>query len=243
MAKTHGTSKENCNHNCNETKHTLIQSSITSTSMGYSERTLSNILDFYIAHAMCKTCANERKVTEYGWRGSTSKTEGYPALLDALLNAADIHNTEEQVNFTVIYGERMEKTLCEMGFLYQDGKKYVFSTDICTTHPRIVLLGEYNLSYDENNIEYASIVDKETEALCLFRHIRNALAHSIVYEYDDMLLLVDKNERSETITACILIKKQTLEEWIYIVDKRHRFYIQEQVQEAENRVEELVGAL
>lgn len=242
MAKTHGTAKENCSHTCEETKHTLIQSSITS--MGYSERTLSNILDFYISHAMCKTCANERKVTEYGWRGSTSKTEGYPALLNAILDAANIYNTEDQINFTVIYGERMEKTLCEMGFLYQDRKKYVFSTDICTSHPRIVLLGEYSLSYDENNIEYASIIDKETEVRCLFRHIRNALAHSIVYEYGDMLLLVDKNERSETITACILIRKQSLEEWIYIVDKHHRFYTQEQVQKAaENRAEELAGVI
>lgn len=232
MAKSHGNARAFCTHNCTEPSRRIVQQSIKE--MGYSDHQIAAIMDFYVSHAICKTCSNKREVAEYGWRGNQSKTDGYPALLDALLENAHIYNFEHETNFAIIYGEKMEKTLFEMGFTNEEKK---LREEICVMHPRIALIGEHSISYDENDSEHVKIINRETEVLCLLRHIRNAFAHSFTFEYGDKLLLVDKNERGGSITACILIRKQTLLDWINIVDKRHTFY-----SFAEETYEELIGA-
>ena len=235
MAQSHGDAKAFCTHNCTEPSRRITKRSIKE--MGYSEQQVTAIMDFYVSHAICKTCSNKREVTGYGWKGNQSKTEGYPALLNALLDNARIYNLEHETNFAIIYGEKMEKTLFEMGFTTEDKK---LRDEICVMHPRIALIGEHNISYDENDSEIVKIINRETDVLCLLRHIRNAFAHSLTFEYNDKLFLVDKNERGGSITACILIRKQTLLDWISIIDKRHIYYSLASL--AEERHEELMGA-
>lgn len=50
---------------------------------------------------------------------------------------------------------------------------------------------------------------------CLFRHIRNSFSHANTYFFDNDYMLLEDKEKNR-ITARILIKQQTLLDWIKI---------------------------
>lgn len=57
-----------------------------------------------------------------------------------------------------------------------------------------------------------------------FTHIRNSFAHGNTYFFDNGNVLLEDKNRSN-ITAMILIRQQTLLDWISLIDKDQKYYV------------------
>lgn len=81
---------------------------------------------------------------------------------------------------------------------------------------------ELKASINNNNeieITYKSKEEPESKLQCLFRHLRNSIAHNNVYIIDnDKLLFVDYEK--ENVSAAIILEKKKLLEWIDILERR-----------------------
>lgn len=74
----------------------------------------------------------------------------------------------------------------------------------------------------------------------ILTHIRNAFAHGNTYFFENgNTLLEDKNRN--IITARILLKLQTLLDWIGLIDKEQRFYILRDLSELGNEEADLIA--
>ena len=89
-------------------------------------------------------------------------------------------------------------------------------------HPRAILLQKYSITVDENE-KFKFSGGGENHVNCLFRHIRNSFAHGNTYFFDNGNVLLEDKDNSK-ITAAILIKQQTLLDWIRVIDKEEQFY-------------------
>ena len=88
---------------------------------------------------------------------------------------------------------------------------------ICINHPRAVLKQNYSVSIQEDGNVLLS--QKETRMECLFRHIRNSFAHNHTYCFENDSVLLEDCEENGKISARILMPKQALIDWIYIIKK------------------------
>ena len=193
---------ENYIHNCGNEKVKKDNYIKSILSMGFSDAQIKNIINFYICNApTLKSGKNDspfghKTLKSYGWTGNQlSKLEG------KLLKAANIGN------FILIKSDRIDETLENMDL----------SEKICIEHPRAVLKQNFSVKVYENGT--AKISETESRMECLFRHIRNSIAHNHTYYFDnDNIILEDRDEDQKNISAVILIPKQALLDWIDIVD-------------------------
>ena len=75
----------------------------------------------------------------------------------------------------------------------------------------------------KDEFEQTKLESKESRIKCLFRHIRNSLAHGDTFFFDNGNLLLEDKDKS-TITARILINQQTLIDCIKVIDKEGKRY-------------------
>lgn len=200
--------KKGFEHRCAEGKISKSANRSSLKDSPFSHAQIDVIWDFYVTHAISGGSGQERSVVDYGWTKDDKKSTGYPAIERAMLGVANI---TDKICF--IRAKTCKDTLSAMDL---DGDL------ICASHERAVLLQNYTLSIDENeNVQFSG--GGKNRLNCLFRHIRNALAHGNTYFFDNgMVLLEDKD--SSKITAEILIKQQSLLDWISVVDKEEKFY-------------------
>ncbi|MEE0434919.1 MAG: hypothetical protein UDB11_05890 [Peptococcaceae bacterium] len=185
--------------------------------IGFSKEQINLIWDFYVIHTLGGGSELSRKVTDYGWKTTTGKKEGYPALLRKLAESANIEK------FCIIKVNKTNETLKKMN-LSPKGK-------ICIEHPRAVMNQNYGIKLNENEI--IEFDHKESKVAALFRHIRNALAHGRIYCFENgNILLEDKDGRTATVE--ILIQKHALLDWIFVVDKDHKYYSEDILKEENN---------
>lgn len=192
---------ENYIHNCGLDKQTIREHEKAITEMGFSQEQVIRILDFFLFHPPVvkdekeKRQFGQRSLKEYGWVGNSqlSRLEG------KLLKAAGIGT------FCFIKADTIENTLKEMDLLDR----------ACVDHPRAVLRQNISVSIYEDGS--ANIVQKETRMVCLFRHIRNSLAHNQTYLFDNGNIILEDADDNGKISARILLPKEALLEWNSIV--------------------------
>lgn len=192
-------------HNCenNKVRWQEFKKSLSDSSFSYAQ--IAMIWDFYVTHSFSGSSGQERKLTEYGW-GSGEKD--LKTVEKELMLSAGI------AKLCCIRSKGIDKTLSANDFV---------NSEICVEHPRIILRQNYTLTVDENEtIKFAG--GGENRIVSLFRHIRNAFAHSNTYFFDNGNMLLEDKEGSK-VTAKILIKQQTLLDWIAIIDKNQRYYV------------------
>ena len=159
------------------------------------------IWDFYVARSFAASTGIAIPLDSYGWKNTTNKTDGYPALESELSANAGISS------FCIIRANTIKDTLHAMDL---SGDR------ICISHPRAVLMQNYTCDPDEN--ERVRVDSKESRIYAIFRHIRNSFAHGNTYFFDnDMCLLEDKDKNK--VSAEILIPNHSLLDWIFIVDR------------------------
>ncbi len=197
---------EGFTHDCNMEKlkkEDYLKSLLDSD---FSDTECSLIWDFYVSHSFASSTAIPYSLKTYGWEATKSKVDGLVALENELARVANIDS------FCVIRSKNISKTLKQMN-LSQD--------QICVTHPRAVLTQKYTCASDEN--EKLTLTSNESRINAIFRHIRNSLAHVNTYFFPNGMCLFEDKEATKT-TASILISRNTLIDWIFVVDKKGVMY-------------------
>lgn len=126
----------------------------------------------------------------------------------------------------LLKADTMYQTLISMNF-YTSGKKKepVPLATIPIDEPRWCALQLYEI----HDVEKPRAKAGDGDIYCLFRHVRNALAHGSTYVLgtppNQFILLAD-NDRSKP-TARILIRPQTLVDWVKYIDINGLFYFKE----------------
>lgn len=180
-------------------------------SAGFSETEVNLIWEFYVTKAITKTCAQKRAVRDYGIRQlpwtDMKKSAGLVDDKVKILPANSINQTLENLGLET---KRKEKD--------ENGKSKTADTEIEIDTPRIACLTPFSVSDD--NPPKANIGDAES----VLTHIRNSFAHGLTYFFDNGNALLEDRDQRGGITARFILHKQTLLDWIYLVDKNEKFY-------------------
>ena len=195
-------------HHCSDAKVSKKANKKSLTVSPFSYAQIDMLWDFYVTHTISGGSGLERSVNDYGWKKDDNKKDGYPALEKELIAKAGLSN-----NICFIRSTTCKDTMSAMN---------LSNDEICIEHPRAVLLQKYSTTVDENEkISFSG--GGENRVNCLFRHIRNSFAHGNTYFFDNGNVLLEDKDNSK-ITAAILIKQQTLLDWIRVIDKEEQFY-------------------
>lgn len=185
-------------------KQTINQFKKSINESSFSIEQIAMIWDFYVTKSMAGSAAQRRKISDYG-------QSQIP--FAKMLNAATIDDN----HYAVLLADKMPLTLKELDFVVAGSKGVEIEIDIDT--PRFAFLMGYSISDNEP----PKAKNDCSKAEGLLTHIRNAFAHGNTYFFPNgNVLLEDKN--GSTITAMILIKQQTLLDWIKIIDCDERYY-------------------
>ena len=181
---------------------------------------ISMIWDFYVTKAIAESASQRRRASDYGHRELPWR--------DMLLSAGVTSN-----NVKVLLANSINKTLLDFDLEITEGKgesKHNRAIEIDT--PRIVCLTPYSIADEEKPKARVG------EAESVLTHIRNAFAHGNTYFFDNRMMLLEDKDQRGTITARMVLRCQTLLDWISLIDSSHRFYILESVSYQEEMVNE-----
>ena len=188
-------------HNCSE-KKVNIDTCKKSLFEVYNDAEIKTIYSFYLNDWSSKANNNQKDFSGYGWQGMSGET-GLNKLEGLLLEKAGIQT------FCMKKTKTIKETLLKMNL----------NDEICVAHPRAVMIINNEVVYTEDS--KFEVKTKETRMACLFRHIRNALAHNLTYSFDNgNIMLEDMESDNNNTTARILLKKETLLDWIKIIENK-----------------------
>lgn len=196
-------------HKCSEIKVAKSENKKSLKDSPFSYAQIDMIWDFYVTHAISGGTGLERSLSDYGWDNTNNKITGYGAIENKLFDICYF----EKICF--IRAKKCTDTL---------GAMDLSNELICVSHPRAVMLQNFDIVIDENElISYNSSSNSESKLTALFRHIRNAFAHANTYFFDNGMILLEDKDGKRT-TAEILMKQQTLLDWIKVIDKDEKYY-------------------
>ena len=176
-------------------------------SIGLPKLQEAAIWDFYVTHAIASSASQKRSAKDYGlsqlpW-GEMKKVAGLRANDVKILLANSINETLKRYDLIVSEGKGERKVPKAIDI---DALRIV-----CTTPYRIA---------DENPPEA-----KIGEAESVLTHIRNSFAHGLTYFFDNGNVMFEDKDSSGQITARMILKGQTLLDWIGLIDKEKIYYI------------------
>ena len=141
-------------------------------------------------------------------------------------NGWDINKFLKEIESNLMHIAGIDKLCCIRSKKIDNTLKAcdLYENEICVEHPRAVIQRKFTLEIDENEkISFAGGQGGEKRIDCLFRHIRNSFAHTNTYFFNNGNVLLEDKDGTK-ITSMILIKGQTLLDWIHYIDKDNRFY-------------------
>lgn len=195
-------------HHCDSPSVGFDQSMGSIADCDYSLVQLKAILDFYLTHTPIKSDEKKstngqpvRHLSDYNWKGSSDLTK----LERSLLSSSGIPS------FVMLKSDSIEGTIQSMQL----------GNPLCIQHPRAVMSINKKISIREDG--KVAIEATETRLACLFRHIRNSIAHGRNHLFSSGNLLLEDGD-GERITARILIPQDALVKWIALVDQDGAFY-------------------
>lgn len=194
------TTNENYIHSCKSQSVELAHKKISFSAISYTNDEFKTIISFFLLEAPIEKektdgSKNQKSLKDYEWYGNPKLSN----LERELLKSSDIPM------FCFIKSDSINETL----------KQMLLFDNICTEHPRAVLKLNYKVTVYESG--QTELQTTESRMECLFRHIRNALAHNCIYSFENGNILLEDIETNKSISARILIKKDTLLEWIKII--------------------------
>lgn len=171
-----------------------------------TEEQQNMIWDFYVTHSFASSAKQKRKITDYGFKSIPWN------------EMKSVANLEES-NVRILLANSINKTLseCDLEIISGKGKeKHNIPIEIDTL--KIVCLTPYTIS------DYDAPKGKCGEAESVLTHIRNSLAHGMTYFFDNGNVLFEDKSQNGNTTARIILKLQTLLDWIKIIDKNEIYY-------------------
>ncbi len=161
------------------------------------------IWDFYVTKSIANSASQKRSISDYGWSKIPFKE---------MTNSAGISEDNIKILLATSINETLRQFELDRG---SEKKENNIEIDIL----KIVCSTPFTIA-DENPPK-ARFGDAES----VLTHIRNAFAHGNTYFFDNgNVMLEDKNKN--IITARIIIKQQTLLDWIFIIDKKRNIIFQ-----------------
>ena len=165
------------------------------------------IWDFYVTKSIAESASQKRKITDYGykqfpWKEMLAKA-GISSDNVKILLANSINKTLEQYDLTITEGKGENK------------QNKAIEIDVL----KIVCLTPYTISDEE------SPKGRVGEAESVLTHIRNSLAHGNTYFFETGTVLFEDKDMRGVITARIILKQQTLLDWISLIDKDQQYYV------------------
>lgn len=165
------------------------------------------IWDFYVTHAIAASASQGRKASDY-------ELSSLP--WDEMKRVAGIDSS----NVKILLANSINKTLTKFDLEVAKGKAehkrfMAIEVDI----PKIVCSTPYSIADEEPP------KGKVGEAESVLTHIRNSLAHGLTYFFDNGNVLFEDRDPRGTITARIILKIQTLLDWIALIDKNQKYYV------------------
>lgn len=170
----------------------------------FSTEQISMIWDFYVTKSVASTASQKRTASDYDLKQFPFKK---------MLEAAAISDD----NYHILMADRIPKTLEIAGLKICGDKGVPIPIEIET--PRFALIMGYSISDNDE----PKPRDNCSKPECLLTHIRNALAHGNTYFFENVNLLLEDKNKSNT-TAMILIRQKTLLDWIKLIDHKEKFY-------------------
>jgi hypothetical protein len=176
---------------------------------------LALIWEFYVTRTLTSEGKGlSRKLNDYGWNGND-----YRSLEKQLCKIASM----KQNDMLLIRSKSISETMKAMD-MDEAG---------CPHCSRMIMKRDFSIESNEN--DELKFFYSEPRVYCLFRHIRNSLAHSQIYLFDnDFVMFEDKEDK--TITAKILIPRGALLDWIWIIDKNGKYYRKDDYIDEEHNV-------
>lgn len=167
----------------------------------------SIIWDFYVTHAIAGSASQGRKASDYGLSSLPWDEMKRVAAIDAS-------------NVKILLANSINRTLANFDLEITEGKgERRRSVAIEVDVPKIVCSTPYSIA-DEDLPK-----GKVGEAESVLTHIRNSLAHGLTYFFDNGNVLFEDRDPRGTITARIILKIQTLLDWIALIDKNQKYYV------------------
>ena len=200
---------ENYVHSCDKEKVEMVvyKKNLSDINAGiYTPEEFRMIIDYYVSKApSLKTGAKSdgfglRSLAEIGWKGNSALGK----LESELLKVSEL-------SLIFIRSDAITNTIESMNL----------DTKICCEHPRAVLKQGFKLKAKENG--QIEVTNSETRMECLFRHIRNSLAHGRTYIFNNAMIMLEDLDENGILSARILIKAQTLIDWMDIIDHPNNY--------------------
>lgn len=198
MGAKNPTHNENYSHTCTANPVNRTDG-LGDLSLVYTADEQATLYRFYIHEALTgkaeKSSSTTRSLADLGWAGTKKLNE----LERELLKAAGMHS------FVMLGSNSIKETL----------KAMAFGDALCAEHPRCLLRRRTDLYLQETGVVRHDYTQNRME--CLFTHLRNGFAHGLVHVFDNGNVLIEDYKDSKQ-TAAILVKAQTLLDWIEIVE-------------------------
>lgn len=200
---------ENYVYSCDKDKVEIVvyKKNLSDSNAGvYTPEEFKSVIDYYVSKApVLKSGATGdgfglRSLATIGWKGNG----GLGKLESELLKASGI-------TLIFIRSDSISNTIKSMDL---DSK-------VCCEHPRAVLKQGFKLKAKENG--QIEVTNSETRMECLFRHIRNSLAHGRTYVFNNEMIMLEDLDENGTLSARIMIKAKTLIDWMNIIDNPRNY--------------------
>ena len=175
----------------------------------FTDEQIKIIWDFYVTKSLVADTSQKRSIqNDYGKQKIPWKE---------MLEKAGI----SEKNIKILLADTIEKTLEKFDLIIKKKSgNNSLEKDIEIDIPKIICSKPFTIK-DEDE---PKAKDNMGDADIVLRHIRNAFAHGNTYFFDNgNVMFEDKNNR--TITARIILRQQTLLDWISIIDDKQKYYI------------------
>ena len=173
--------------------------------LGYEANELLAIMSFYVFRPATLRQGVERhfgmrSINDFGWAGSRGKS-GYQELERKIKKSATM--TVFKGVDSGLLPEALEDASIGGSLIDASNPKAVFLWDGSEE-------ADAEGTYDKSN--------KETKLGCFLRHLRNAIAHSRVYDFHNgFIMLEDVSLKSKETTGRFLIRKEALLDWMRVI--------------------------
>ena len=174
----------------------------------YSSEQIAVIWDFYVTHSVASSVSLRREAKDYEQKKFPLKEMKCKAEFaeknDRVLLADSMDRTVEEMEMHTTIGNGNDKR----------------NNPIDISNPKLICTTPYTISdTDKPKAKYG-------EAESILTHIRNSFAHGNTYFFDNKMMLLEDKARGNNgkTTAMILIRMQTLIDWIKIIDAQGKYY-------------------
>lgn len=191
-----------------------------------AEQRLS-LLNFFFVKTLSEKEFRDAYLKKVHWITSDDKPDA-SALYTSLLKVAGLTDS-------IYFTSKISHSNLEAFGFYRFNPSSIKNgvASCCVEHPRAILEREIpplTAKMDNNmkvNVSFKDNKEVEPKIQCLFRHLRNAIAHDNTYFIGDKVLFVDYDRSGKETTAAVLLYQQTLFNWITLVNsgRTHTGYV------------------